>query len=102
MTDQPYPANVRALHWASTKLGDPQCPQLKGFTWLTLSALACHADDDGVTYVSQRDLAERCSLARQSIMKYEAELVELGLISKSPRYEGGHRTTDKIQLELAQ
>lgn len=85
--------SVEAMTWAYEQNVDSA---LAKFILITL---ANHAHPDGVTFVGQAFLAERCSLSVRSVRKQEAYLDSLDLIGRLQRArENGSRTSDWIVL----
>lgn len=80
------------LRWAyEQKLASPTLKAI-------LVALAYHADKSGECWPTQQCLADETELSERAIRGGLAELQELGLISRNPKWERGHRVPDLITL----
>lgn len=67
-----------------------------------LLAVANYADEEGVCWPSQEQLAEDTELSRHSIMRALDQLEEMGLLSRERRHRGdGSRSSDLIMLDLS-
>ena len=67
-----------------------------------LLAIANYADEEGVCWPSQEQLAEDTELSRHSIMRAVEQLEELGLLSRERRHrKDGSRSSDLIMLDLS-
>lgn len=51
-------------------------------TKLIALVLADHADSDGVCWPSQRRIAERCCVAKRTVRKHIAILIDAGVLTK--------------------
>lgn len=60
-------------------------PRLGHAAFRTLAAIACHADRDGWAWPSQRHLAARLGLARQSVARSIGQLERLGYLQVQHR-----------------
>lgn len=82
----------RAVEWSRGRGGTvtQQC---------VLFALADRANDHGIAWPSQKDLAEGCCAVERTVRGSLRELERLGLIARVSRYsKRGHRLTDMIVL----
>lgn len=67
-----------------------------------LLAVANYADEEGVCWPSQDQLADDTELSRHSIMRAFDQLEEMGLLARERRHRGdGSRTSDLIMLDLS-
>ncbi len=67
-----------------------------------LLAIANYADEEGICWPSQEQLAEDTELSRHSIMRAIDALEEMGLLSRERRHrKDGCRSSDLIMLDLS-
>jgi DNA-binding MarR family transcriptional regulator len=67
-----------------------------------LLAVANYADEEGVCWPSQEQLADDTELSRHSIMRALDDLEGMGLLNRERRHRGdGSRTSDLIILDLS-
>lgn len=67
-----------------------------------LLAVANYADEEGICWPSQEQLADDTELSRHSIMRALDQLEEMGLLSRERRHRGdGSRSSDLIMLDLS-
>lgn len=67
-----------------------------------LLAISNYADEDGICWPSQEQLADDTELSRHSVMRAIDQLEELGLLSRERRHRGdGSRSSDLIMLDLS-
>lgn len=67
-----------------------------------LLAVANYADEEGICWPSQDQLAEDTELSRHSIMRAMDQLEDMGLVTRERRHRGdGSRTSDLIVLDLS-
>jgi DNA-binding transcriptional regulator YhcF (GntR family) len=67
-----------------------------------LLAVANYADEEGICWPSQDQLAEDTELSRHSIMRALDQLEDMGLMSRERRHrKDGSRTSDLIMLDLS-
>jgi biotin operon repressor len=68
-----------------------------------LLAVANYADEEGICWPSQEQLADDTELSRHSIMRALDQLEDMGLLSRERRHRGdGSRSSDLIMLDLSQ
>lgn len=79
--------SVRALAWAFEQEVDATAK-------LVLLALSDHVSEDGDCWVSMRTLEAKTSLKERAIQLACRRLESLGLIRKSPRFQGDRQTTN--------
>lgn len=84
------------MAWArSIKTGSPTAKAV-------LLAVANYADEEGICWPSQEQLAEDTELSRHSIMRAIDHLEGLGFLSRERRHrKDGSRTSDLIMLDLS-
>jgi DNA-binding transcriptional regulator YhcF (GntR family) len=71
-------------------------------TKAVLLAIANYADEEGIAWPSQEQLADDTELSRHTIMRAMDSLEELGLLNRERRHRGdGSRTSDLIMLDLS-
>jgi biotin operon repressor len=71
-------------------------------TKAVLLAVANYADEEGVCWPSQEQLADDTELSRHSIMRALDTLEDAGLLERERRHRGdGSRTSDLIMLDLS-
>lgn len=85
-----------AMAWArGIKTGSPTAKSV-------LLAIANYADEEGICWPSQDQLADDTELSRHSIMRAIDHLEELGLLSRERRHrKDGSRSSDLIMLDLS-
>mgnify|MGYP001809868668 CR=1 FL=1 len=67
-----------------------------------LLAVANYADEEGICWPSQEQLADDTELSRHSIMRALDQLEDMGLMSRDRRHrKDGSRTSDLITLDLS-
>lgn len=67
-----------------------------------LLAIANYADEEGICWPSQEQLADDTELSRHSVMRAIDHLEELGLLSRERRHrQDGSRSSDLIMLDLS-
>ena len=67
-----------------------------------LMAVANYADEDGICWPSQEQLADDTELSRHSVMRALDQLEDMGLLDRERRHRGdGSRTSDLIMLDLS-
>jgi Helix-turn-helix domain len=85
--------SVKAMSWAWDQ-------EVGGNDKLVLLRLADHANDDGVCWPSQDTMHVKCGIGGRTVRACLAKLEAYGLISRTPRWRDGRRTTDLIKLLL--
>jgi biotin operon repressor len=71
-------------------------------TKAVLLAVANYADEEGICWPSQEQLAEDTELSRHSIMRALDHLEDCGFLSRERRHRGdGSRSSDMIMLDLS-
>jgi DNA-binding transcriptional regulator YhcF (GntR family) len=85
-----------AMAWArAIKTGSPTVKAV-------LLAVANYADEEGICWPSQDQLAEDTELSRHSIMRAIEQLEEMDLLTRERRHrKDGSRTSDLIMLDLS-
>ena len=84
--------SVTAMAWAWKQ-------DVGGSDKLVLLALADHADDEGVCWPGKRGVAEKCGLARSTVIAVIKRLEQAGLLTRQERFrDDGSRDSDLIQL----
>lgn len=67
-----------------------------------LMAVANYADEEGICWPSQEQLADDTELSRHSVMRALDQLEDMGLLDRERRHRGdGSRTSDLIILDLS-
>jgi hypothetical protein len=87
--------SVKAMAWAWEQ-------PVGGSEKLVLLRLADHANDDGLCWPSQDTMHVKCGVSERTVRESLGKLEGRGLISRTPRWREGRRTTDLIRLLVAE
>ena len=86
--------SVKAMAWAWEQ-------NVSSTVKLVLIALADHTDNDGLCWPGQKGIGDKCGIARETVNRALAKLVELKLIEAVRRFdEDGHQRSNRYQLAL--
>ena len=66
----------------------------------TLLVLSTYADEDYTCYPGQERIADETEQSSRQVRRQLEILEEVGLIARTPRYDKGHRITDRFALNL--